>query len=366
MNTTFSRKKNRKAFTIIELVVAIGVTAVMVSLMLTIVVNVLSGWNRSTGRLSTAAQARFILDQLRVDLESAIVVRTSDVVFAATIQNDQTVLSDRGDTNLSDANWSAGEAKPGTNFSHPDDSFRVNESASEDRRIENYRFGQAGVWLRFFSIPPDNMTSALDDASAPRAVSYQIVRRQRNSGPFSYVFFRSEVRPYDGADSTFAVGYDLYGSNNYTDFASENDESDEALRIRKPRLESLIGEGVVDFGVRIFVNHTTGLVEAFPVDRRIDNSDNSIRRAFASTVTANKFPAYTTASGNNTPGQTSYGYPAVVEVMLRILTPEGVRIIQSYEDDPGRFGGAFSDAKWWELAEANSRVFTERITILSN
>ena len=83
--------------------------------------------------------------------------------------------------------------------------------------------------------------------------------------------------------------------------------------------------------------------------------------ASASSFVLNSSAAF--AAGNNfTVAETSYGYPAVVEVMVRILTPDGIEIIQAYEDDPARFGGA---GKWWELAEANSKVFTRRIEVRS-
>ncbi len=215
----------------------------------------------------------------------------------------------------------------------------------------------------------------MNNVTAPRAVSYQIVRRRvgSNNSPLSYQLFRSEVRPFrDVADpdrrSTFEQGYDLFGDNGYNDPDNANTGNTTLAdpgTIRRPRSESLLGNGVIDFGTRIFTMSDTGVLEeAFPVDRR--GGASATRLVFAATTDDNKeHPTTALASDVNiTSANTSYGYPAVVEVMVRILTPEGIEIMQAFEEDPTRYGG-YTSEKWWELAEANSRVFTRRIEIRS-
>lgn len=374
------------AFTIIELLVAITITAAISAMMVTIVTNVLGAWSRSSATLSTGNQARLILDQIAVDLQGAVLRNSTDVSFAATISSDQTgVNSGRGDANATSASWSGSDIKPGDTAA-PNGSLLLNPT---DRDITNYRFGQAGAWLRFFTVPADNSSAALSDASAPRAVAYQIMRRQVGSGtaPYTYQLFRSEVRPYGTnantiGKSTFTQGYDLFGANLYNNpsdvsFGSNTDVGDAGC-IRRPRSEFVIGNGVIDFGVRVFAlspdsrdldsdgNVTESLLyEIFPVDRRVSDANSSIRRVVAATNSTSKTqPNIALPSGNFSAANTSYGYPAVVEVMLRILTPEGIQIIQSYEADPTRFGGA-SAAKWWELAEQNSKVYVRRVEVRS-
>jgi type II secretory pathway pseudopilin PulG len=372
LKSSFSRR-TRRAFTIVELMVALTITAAISAMMVTIVTNVLGAWSRSSATLSTGNQARLILDQVSADLQGALLRSSTDVTFAATIPNNQTgVNGNRGDANATSASWTDVEVKPG-NTAAPDGSLLLNPA---DRDLTAYRFGQAGVWLRMLTVPADNSSTAFSDASAPRAVAYQIMRRQVGSAsaPYTYQLFRSEVRPFGTdantiAKSTFTQGYDLFGNNLYNDPSSAanggNTEVADAGCIRRPRWEYVIGNGVIDFGARIFVRSAAGVLEeAFPVDRR--GGGAILRRVFAATTDTTKIhPAIALPSGNFAVGATSYGYPSVVEIMVRILTPEGIQIIQSYEQAPARFGGA-SASKWWELAEANSKVYVRRIEIRSS
>lgn len=363
-----SKSVRARGFTIIELLVAISITAAITTLMLTIVINMLSAWNRSNATLTGGNQARLILDQIAVDLQGIVLRRSPDVMLAATIQRDQ---SGDGDADITAAEWTGTDVKPGGSAA-PNGSLHVNPSASESKDIATYRFGQAGVWLRFFTTPPDNSnTNDRAKLSAPRAVAYQIVRRQvgSGSGPFSYQLFRSEVRPYsDSAGqqpySTFRAGYDLYSSAStatakaYNDISDANNRGDLAPGgIRSPDANQTIGDGVIDFGVRFYEpDNMNVLKEVFPVDRR---AGAKAVRTFAATTDTTK--ELSTAGAYNA-ANTSYGYPTVAEVFLRILTPEGVNIIRNYEENAALVGGP-SASKWWELAEANSKVYVRRIEL---
>jgi len=149
-------------------------------------------------------------------------------------------------------------------------------------------------------------------------------------------------------------------SKGYNDLSDGNNSgASEPGGIRKPDATQLIGNGVIDFGVRIYTRSAAGILEeAFPVDRR--GGGSTARQSFVATTDTTKIPP----SGSPSAAQTSYGYPAVVEVMVRVLTPDGVEIMQAYEANPNRFGGA-SLSKWWELAEANSRVYIRRVDVRS-
>lgn len=371
MKSFFHKRGARRAsgFTIVELLVAITITAAITTLMVTIVVNVLNAWSRSSAALSVGNQARVIMDRVAADLQGAVLRRSGDVMFAATIPNNQ---SGTGDAGVSSAQWNGSYVKPGDTAA-PNGSLYLGTTVGK-RDLEEYRFGQAGVWLRFFTIPSDNSNTSLNNLSAPRAVSYQILRKQVGSttAPYTYQLFRTEVRPFHSTAgtavrSTFANGYDLFGTNGYNDptLASGGSGLDDAGIVRRPRAEYVLGEGVIDFGVRIYTRNKTGVLEeAFPVDRR--GGGSTVHRVFAaSTDTSKTQPnAALSNSGNFTAAQTSYDYPAVVEVMVRILTPSGVEIMQAYEDDPTRFGGATA-SKWWDLASANSKVFIRRIEVQS-
>ncbi|MEM7012306.1 MAG: prepilin-type N-terminal cleavage/methylation domain-containing protein, partial [Verrucomicrobiota bacterium] len=73
MNTSKdSKKKKRSAFTLLEILIATFVMALLVGVVLQITTNVLGLWNSSTGRLSANYSAQVVLDLVAQDLESAI------------------------------------------------------------------------------------------------------------------------------------------------------------------------------------------------------------------------------------------------------------------------------------------------------
>ena len=58
--------------------------------------------------------------------------------------------------------------------------------------------------------------------------------------------------------------------------------------------------------------------------------------------------------------------PDVVDVMVRILTDEGARLIGTFEQANSPLllpAGVNAQQYWWQLATANSQVFTRRIVL---
>lgn len=352
----------RSGFTIIELLVAIGVTAILVSLMLTITLNVLNAWNRSSGKLSANATARLILDQLSLDLGAAVLRRDGNVWLAATIQRDPPAPADvsvtsNGNIATNDVDWASSLKPSGT--------VAAGSLLIDTSLIENARFGKSGVWLRLFVSQPDSNNGNLQNTSAVRAVGYQLVRRNLGSlsyPQYSYQLFRSEVRPHHSnaagtgvQRSTFAIGYDFYDTTNPRGYNSSpttaNDEKD-ASNIRNPRDNQLIGNDVIDFGVRFYERNAAGLVEVFPVNKR-DAVAPPTAAPFSYAATSN-----TGKTLANTGTQT-YGFPTEAEVLVRVLTPEGARLIQAFEENASLFPGQ----TWWEIALKHSDVFTRRVEI---
>jgi type II secretory pathway pseudopilin PulG len=347
--------RRARAFTIIELLVAIGVTALLVSLMVTVTINILNAWNRSSGQLASNATARLILDQLSQDLGGAIMKRDGNVWLAATVQRDP--VSTAGDAAMSNADWATSDKPNGTTGAGSLDIGTLTNTPS----TENMRFGRVGVWLRFFMVQPDS-NSSLQNISAPRAVSYQIVRRNLGTvaaPQFSYQLYRAENRPYhtnpaSAALSTFTIGYDLYttATNGYNATASGGDK--DPGNIRNPVTTQLIGNDVVDFGVRLYERNAAGnVVEVFPVNRR------------DSVVAPTAAPFSFAASSNNVKtlantGNQTYGFPVEAELMVRVLTPEGVRLIQAIEDNK------LTGQNWWDVVEQHSQIFTRRVEIKSS
>ena len=348
--------RRRDGFTLIELLVALGITALLVTLMLNIVVNVLNGWNRSSGTLSANGQATTVLNQLASDIQGAIMKRDGNVWLAATVQNDQ---AGAGDAAMTNAAWSS--SKPTAS----NGSLVLNPAT---QRIQDCRFGQAGVWLRLFTIPSDD-NSAVDKLSAPRAVAYQIVRRkvQTTATEIPYQLYRSEARPADvtsGGDSTFTAGYDLFMSASSTGYNKGSGTQADTGNIRQPNAAQLIGNNVIDFGVKFYASYTpsgattTTMTEIFPIDRR---GTTTTYGCLAATSDATKTPP----QGVPTAGPVITVFPEEADIMVRILTDEGARLIGDFERGfIVRPATVSSDSVyWWQLAIQNSRVYTRHIQI---
>jgi prepilin-type N-terminal cleavage/methylation domain-containing protein len=367
------RRRARRAFTIIELLVALAVTAIMITLMVNISINLLKAWNFTSGQLSAGNQARVALDYLSQDLQSAVLKRDGNIWLAATVQRNPPGANGDEDVDvIFDTAWTltGGNIKPdgggavaaGNSL---DLAGTLPTDNTDDGKIENVRFGKAGVWLRFFTTPPDVNTGA-STTSAPRAVSYQLSRGRIGGSAaeaqYFYALFRSEVPP----DATFAAGYNIVNAATYDAKAGTNGV------IRTPTLNEIIANNVVDFGVRLFERDSSGaLLEVFPARR---NAVGALTAAIATAAPITYLGTTSTASytsfGNNAGTNLTPGIPVAAEVMVRILTPEGQRILAAYEEDTrnltNRPGGQTSGEYWWEIVNAHSRVYTRRIEIRGN
>jgi hypothetical protein len=287
--------------------------------------------------------------------------------------------------------------------------------------IGNYRFGQAGMWLRFFANVRSTNDYDVANGSVLRAVSYQINRIQLNasgSAPFHYELFRSEARPYFTTNtgnaqtlSVFGSGYDLMAAV-YNNPANSNLATNISLAevpvLRTPAIQQLLGNDVIDFGIRVWARVADPakgggigvgkdmFVLQFP------NSSHNLGYAVTTVdgsgtvYSANNYgagsPVYTDLVGNplTTVGATpagggwtgsadnlSYGFsvkagdgtilqatPVFVDVFLRILDSDGVKLISNIETGlvtipPNGVPGEF----WWRAAIAHSRVFVRRVSL---
>lgn len=72
MQSSVQQPRHKRAFTLIEIMVATVIMVIMVGLVIQITSEVLKVWNRSTGKLSANAEARMALDLLTSDLETAV------------------------------------------------------------------------------------------------------------------------------------------------------------------------------------------------------------------------------------------------------------------------------------------------------
>jgi prepilin-type N-terminal cleavage/methylation domain-containing protein len=311
---------HRRAFTIIELLVAATITAILAGLMLTVVVNVLNSWTRSHGSLEAEAQARFALDQLTTDLQGALFRSDGNVWLAATVV-DNTATSGK---------WTAAAAgaKPSSL-----DVMDTRNGLAAPGQFADARFGIAGVWLRFITARPAAQATPAAPA-APVAVGYQLIRRVplgATAGEAHYMLYRAEVSP----TNTFTAGYNLDPATG--GYLAASDVDGNAGNLIKPPELRVIADNVVDFGLRLYTrNAATGaLTLVYPVNAT-DLQHLAKAPPTAATV-ADRFPE-------------------VADVMLRVLTAEGARQISALE------AGQIK-ADWWTIVAANSKVFTRRIVL---
>jgi hypothetical protein len=292
--------------------VASAVTALIAAVMLGLVLTTLGNWSRSQDSLVGGSQARQVLDQMAQDLEGAWYRDDGNTWLAATVQPGY---------GTSGA-WVDGAKPPGASFDPTAPS------------LADARFGVAGVWLRFFTTRQGG-DPRTNDPAAPVAVAYQIIRRAATPGNTAchYLLYRSEASP----SATLNAGYDLT-SGNYT---NASDITGSAGNIVSPDRRQAIADNVIDLGVRFYGYGAAAgsgdrpLIQLFPLDG-----------------SALEYRTRTPATTGGPAGR----MPAVVDVMLRILTYEGARQLEALE--AGRIAG-----DWWEIAQAHSQVFTRRVVI---
>ena len=146
-----------------------------------------------------------------------------------------------------------------------------------------------------------------------------------------YSLFRSAV----SSQTTFSNGYDVTSGAYGTALTNPGTGND------------ILATNVVDFAVWLYLRDagTGALRRIFPAD------NNDLAHAARDAGSA--------ADSNR--------YPDAADIMLRVLTDEGARILDAMErsgSTVGRPAAYASDAEWWwAVVEVNSRVFVRRIEL---
>ena len=365
-------KSKLRGFTVLELIVAVSVTAVLSGMLLLISRQVLETQSVSSAELERNQIAHFVLDQIQEDLQCALYRNDGNVWMAMSLLNE------------SDNSGSWIEPKKSSFAKPPLNSLRIIESdwpsdALQDAEIDSLgqgpfaksRFGLAGTWLRFFTQSPELDPQAKGDGAA-RAVSYQIIRYGITGSSNSrkrYHLFRSDV----SAKNTFEAGYNLHPENDSWYGSDASNISVDPNFLGTPRVPStlinpVIEEGgdylptsfslatnIIDFGIRAYHLEknsfgTGNLVQIFPpIDQ--DSPGNLLAEEFLAT---SHIPYQVITD------PTFYLFPDVVDVMVRVLSEEGASILESFEN--GDFPNT-EEVDWWSIAEEHSKVYFRRIKI---
>ena len=364
--------KTIKGFTVLELIVAVAVTAVLTGMLLLISTQVLETQSRTNAELERNQVAHFVLDQIQEDLQCALYRNDGNVWMALSLLNE----SGNSDS------WI--EASKTSFAKSPLNSLRIIDSdwptgALQDSEIDSLgqgpfhksRFGVAGTWLRFFTQSPELDPQANGNGSA-RAVAYQIIRygiTSSNTSRKRYHLFRSDV----STKNTFEAGYNLHPDNESGYGINASNLSMDLNFPNTPRVPSTIinpiidvgtdyppasfslATNIIDFGIRAYHLEknsfgTGNLVQLFP-PIQLDAPGNLLSEEFF--ATSHK-PYQEIAD------PTFYQFPDVVDVMVRVLSEEGARILENYEN--GSFPNT-EEVDWWSIAEEHSKVYFRRIKI---
>jgi type II secretory pathway pseudopilin PulG len=341
MQTFFKKNSSSRAFTIIELLVATAVTAVLAGMLLMMTNSVLNAWNRTSGALGANSQAQFVFDMLVEDLQSAIFRHDGNTWLLAEIIDNSTT-NNPPPALANDRGWTtSGKVKPG-----------AGSNERREQSLARNRFGRAGAGLQFFTT---------GGGTEPVAVSYQLIRRHvtgdpddnNNPAEIRYMLYRSTV----GSGTTLRSGYDLRPDRN-TYYTGPNTEYPNQSPLLRPGGNGgVIADNVVDFGIRLYGNVGGQMSLLFPsTNTNFAPDENNL------VYLADGYFEKENVVITGMPGATRGPFPEAVDIFVRVLTSEGARQIQNLEagriPDQGRF-----NELWWEIAEANSQLFTQRIYI---
>jgi type II secretory pathway pseudopilin PulG len=372
MKETIPPLTRTQGFTVIELLVAVSVTALLSGMLLLISTQVLETQSKSTSTIETNQIAQFVLDQVQEDLQCALYRNDGNVWMAISLLNDN---ENSGGSWVNPSISSNGKSQIDSlrivGLDWPSEELTDSEidALGQGPFLES-RFGVAGCWLRFFSQSPELDPNAKNHGSA-RAIGYQIIRYGLTGSPSSrakYQLFRSDV----SARNTFEAGYNLHpndGGYNSSASLTSLDPSD----LGTPRIPSSItnpivtdgtdysptsfslASNIIDFGIRAYHLEensfgTGNLVQIFPpID--ISSPGNLLAQEFMAT----SYNTYQTL--NN---KTFYLFPDVMDVMVRVLSMEGARLVEAFEN--GSVPNT-DNLNWWSIAEEHSEVYIRRIKI---
>jgi prepilin-type N-terminal cleavage/methylation domain-containing protein len=303
---------SKKGFTILELLVASAVSVILLGLFLSVSTNILDAWGQSRDSLFSNATARIVLDTIASDLESAILRSDEGVWLACDLSLNQGPSG----------RWESSVQQKPTGAESLEIDFDDPELTTND-----FRFGVAGSWVRFFASPVDASESG--DSGDINAIGYQVIRRKPHSrsseAEESYNLYRAVVR----ADRTLEEVIEDEGY--FIDEFDGDSYEGQAGEIIAPRNDSsMLARDVVDFGIVFYVHDSLGNKEIlFP----IPTGPTSFRVA-------------------------ENAIPTSAQIFVRILDEEGAKQLSAYE----RGLIPTSDSKfWWNTVNQFSTVYTRWI-----
>lgn len=305
--------KNRKGFTLIELIAALGITVLMGYFFVSIGGDFVTTWDHVGDSVARETEARSALDTIARDLESTFLREGSDVMFAVDVLSDNTNAG---------AKWEPGSAE---------------RPSSSGYDPVNHEYGWAGSWLRFVSASP-----------SLNAVGYQIIRSTIKDGLGTprYMLYRNVVA-HDSlvANAETSIGFDL--SN--LAYTTNGD-------VTTPIRSNILAVNVIDFGVRLYIFDSSG-----GGDPSGDDAPDGLRLIFpadSSSALETTLPVGGLAHAADTFTGTTYGqrYPDVVEVFVRVLSEGGAAQLSEMEESG-------ENSEWQEVVDNHSRLYRRYVRL---
>ena len=319
------KRFRQQGFTLVEVSVSTALSLLLLLALTMAVVNVGKQSSRLADHLDRGARVRLMTDLLVSDLQSAIVKQDQNTWLAVDILDK---------TDNSGAWVNASGQKPTQASLQLDPRLPTESKNTVWADPEDYRFGVAGMWLRFISSAADRSVFT-DGKVVPgdvNAISYQLIRRGmptsgniNDAANASYQLFRSIVR----SDNTFNTGYVV---DAYQGVAQQGDPGE----IKSPSVDSMLCDNIIDFGIIIYERNSSGqYVEGFPM------RDGSL-------------PPLKDKKRYRAPAD---GVPVSIEVLVRVLSASGARELRGLEQQ-----GTSSD-QWWQVARRHSRVYNSCLAL---
>ena len=358
-----NKNKHLRGFTVLELLVAVSVTAILAGMLLNITSQVVKTQTQASGDLETSQIAHFILDRMQEDLHCAVYKNDGNVWMAASILEDKDNSGSWIEASYGKPTAESLRITPSDWSDGPNDLIT---QANNQLNLEDSRFGTGSTFLRFFTLAPE-LDSQIQNTGGARAISYQIIRCGLTSSSTSrprYQLFRSDVTDVE----TFQAGYNLHP--NSTVYSNGNNGIRKPSNITNPVFETPNGPSmdfslaanIIDFGIRAYILEenslgTSNLLQIFP-DVNASTGGGNPPYQFISTSN----PDYLTASKPSK----LFAFPHVIDIMIRVLTSEGANALSAFEEGLIPTPSGFTpDEYWWEIAEKNSEVYTRRVKVIS-
>lgn len=305
-------RTRRKGFTLIEMVVALAITAVIGYLFVSIGRDFVRAWDHIGDTVSRETEARAALDWIARDFESAFFQEGTRVMFAVDVLDDEN----------NSGKWETGGA-----------ALRPSSSGFD---TVNHEYGWAGCWVRLFTASP-----------TLNAVGYQVIRStMKDTTPPTftprYMLYRNAALVKDTIDKEL----DLANAVAYP--AATGD-------VVNPIRSNILAVNVVDFGVRLYVYEADPTTDPSDVD-----APDGLRLIFPADGASRLVTDIGTAADHrgSTFTGTVYGnrYPDVVEVYMRVLSENGADLISDMEETG-------ENALWEEVVANNSRLYRRYIVV---